>query len=82
MSLFKPEFTGEEASRAMLDGLMSRIRSELREIILARIEPDIEAAITASLSAFEAAIYSYRDAPGMRDVVKVIIERKPPVEQK
>jgi hypothetical protein len=68
--------TGDEASRAMLDGLTSRIRSELRELILKRIEPDIEAAIDASIDALKLTIESYRDPAYLRDTVRVIVERK------
>lgn len=73
-------FTGEEASRAMIDGLTSRIRDELRRIIMARIEPDIQAAIDAGLDSFKATIESYRDPMMMRDTVNVLIERRSPQE--
>jgi hypothetical protein len=76
MSLLTQQFTGEEASKAMLEGLTSRIRSELKAIILARIEPDVDAAVEAGLEGLKAAIHSYREHSQMRDVVKVIIERK------
>ena len=33
MAMIAPAFTGDEASKAMLDGLTSRIRSELRQRI-------------------------------------------------
>src|SRR6185437_14897313 len=61
------DFGSEQASKAMLDGLTSRIREELRKRIMERIEPDIEAAVDASLSAFKATIESYRDPVHMRD---------------
>lgn len=76
MSLLPPQFTGEEASKAMLEGLTSRIRSELKARILERIEPDVNAALDAALEGLKAAIHSYRDHAQLRDVVKIIIERK------
>jgi hypothetical protein len=69
-------FTGEDASRAMLEGLTNRIRDELRVLILERLEPDIQTAVDAGLSAFKATIESYRDPMHMRDTVHVIIERR------
>jgi hypothetical protein len=76
MSLLPPAFTGEEASKAMLEGLTSRIRSELKARILERIEPDVNAAVDAALDGLKTAIESYRDHANMRDVVRIIIERK------
>jgi hypothetical protein len=70
------EFTGDQAQRAMLEGLTSRIRDELRKRIMQRIEPDIEAAVDAGLAAFKATVESYRDPMMMRDTVRVLIERK------
>jgi hypothetical protein len=48
MGMFPPPFTGEEASKAMLDGLISRVREGLRQRILESIEPDITAAAFSS----------------------------------
>jgi hypothetical protein len=59
----------------MLDGLTSRIRDALRQRILDRIEPDIQAAVDAGLASFKATIESYRDPMHMRDTVRVLIER-------
>lgn len=70
------DFTSEEASRAMLNGLTSRIRDALRKRILESIEPDIEAAINAGLESFKATIESYREHENMRGVIRVLIERK------
>ena len=69
-------FTGEAASRAMLDGLTSTIRDELRKRILERIEPDIQAAVNAGLESFKVTIESYRENGPMRDTVRVLIERR------
>lgn len=69
-------FDHDQASKAMLDGLTSRIRDELRKRILERIEPDIEAAVEASLASFKTTIETWRDPMHMRDTVKVLIERK------
>lgn len=69
-------FTGEEASQAMLDGLTSRIRDELRKLILERLEPDIQTAVDAGLASLKATIESYRDPMQMRDTVRVLIERR------
>lgn len=77
MAFNRPPLDSEEASKAMLDGLTSRIRQELRKRILESIEPDVEAAIDASLAAFKASIETWRDPMHMRDTVKVLIERKP-----
>lgn len=76
MALTPIQFTGEDASKAMLEGLTSRIREELRKRIVARLEPDIEEAVDAGLAAFKATIESYRDYGPMRDTVRVLIERK------
>jgi len=69
-------FTSEEASNAMLSGLISKIRSELRKIILERIEPDIQEAINTSLDSLKMGIYSYQDYASMRTIVNVIIDGK------
>jgi actin-related protein len=76
MSHLPLQFTGEDASKAMLEGLTSRIRSELKARILERIEPDVNAAVDAALDGFKGAIESYRDYAQMRDVVQIIIERR------
>lgn len=76
MSMIPPPFTGEQASKAMLEGLTSRIREELKRRILERIEPDVDAAVEASLQAFKVTIESYREAHNMRDTVRVLIERR------
>lgn len=76
MSTLRPAFTGEEAAKAMLDGLTSRIRTELKARILERIDPDVNAAVDAALDGFKTAIESYRDYAHMQDVVRVIIERR------
>ncbi len=72
----KFSLTGDEASRVMLDGLVDRIRSELRVRILARIEPDIEAAIDASLEAFKVAIDEVQEPGFFGHTIRVLIERK------
>jgi hypothetical protein len=68
--------TGDEASKAMLQGLTALIRTKLRERILESIEADIEAAIDGALQSFEASIHSFRDHGDMRDTIHVLIERK------
>jgi hypothetical protein len=69
-------FTGEDASRAMLEGLTSRIREALRTRILERLEPDIEQAIEAGVASFKATVEGYKDFAHMRETVRVLIERK------
>lgn len=76
MASLTPAFTGEEAQKAMLDGLISRIRSELRERIIASIEPDIAAAIDAAIDGFKVGIESYREAHNMRDTIRILVDRK------
>jgi hypothetical protein len=76
MGMFPPPFTGEEASKAMLDGLISRVREGLRQRILESIEPDITAAVDAGVESLKVAIQSYRDYAGARDVVHILIERR------
>ena len=66
-----------EASNVMLDALTARIRAELRSRILKSIEPDVEAALDEALKAFKATIETYREPHNMRDMVHVLIERKP-----
>ena len=43
--------TTASAHQAMVDGLVGRIRAEMRERILEAIEPALEASITASVEA-------------------------------
>lgn len=64
----------DEMATIMLDGLMDRIRMSLRERIMERIQPDIDAAVEAGCETFRAAVASYLDPMGMRQVVKVLIE--------
>lgn len=71
-----PPLYSEEASKLMLDGLTDGIRSRLREIIIERIEPDIQTAIEAGLASFKASIESYLDPSEMRNTIRVLIERK------
>ncbi len=78
MAVTAPIFSSDEASKAMLEGLTSHVRSELRKRIMERIEPDIEQAVDAGLASFKAAIETYRDPHNMRDTVRVLIERRPP----
>lgn len=68
--------TGDEASKAMLDGLTNLIRDKLRERIMARLKPDIDAAIEEALSAFKVTIESYHEMQYMRDTIRVLVENK------
>jgi len=70
------DLTGPTAEKAMIEGLTSCIRNELRKRIMERIEPDINAAVDAGIAAFKTTIESWRDPETMRDVVRVLIERK------
>jgi len=72
----KFEFTGEQASKAMLEGLVNLIKQKLRERILEKIESDIQTAIDESLKAFEINLTSYKDFGMGRDIVRILIERK------
>jgi len=76
MAMIAPTFTGEEASKAMLDGLTSHIRAALKDKIMERLQPDIDAAIDAGMETFKAAIQSYHEARNMRDTIRVLIERR------
>ena len=76
MSLFRDTFDSTKASQAMLDGLTTLIRDELRLRIMEKIEPDIDAALDAGLAAFKITIESYREPHNLRDVVRVLIERR------
>jgi hypothetical protein len=69
-------FAGDEVSKAMLDGLTSRIRTELKAIILERIESDVNAAVDAAIDGLKTAIETYRDHVSMRDVIRIIVDRK------
>lgn len=76
MAMIAPPITAEEASKAMLDGLTSHIRSALKDRIMARLQPDIDAAIDAGMETFKAAIQSYHEAHNMRDTIRVLIEKR------
>jgi len=62
--------------QAMLQGLTDLVRTNLKKIILERIEPDIEAAIDSSLETFKCSLSSMVDFRGMERFIKVIVERK------
>jgi len=68
--------TSDILEQAMIEGLLNRIRIELRASILKRIEPDIEQAIEAALKTFEVAIKKTHSEMDMSTLVKVIIEMK------
>ncbi len=76
MALTQPHFTSEMATKAMLDGLTDRIRSDLKARILEKIEPDINAAVEASIESLKLAIESHRDYTHMQDVIKFIVEKR------
>ena len=73
-------FTNEKMSTAMLEGLLGCIRSELRERILERIEPDIKAAVDAAVETFKINIHQYHELEYGRDMIKLMIERKDKVQ--
>jgi hypothetical protein len=68
----------KRASEAMLEGLITCIKDELRKRIMAAIEPDIENALNTALRSFKATVEAYREPHNLRDVVHVLIERKEP----
>lgn len=74
MSLLKP--TPEDLAEAMARGLEDRIREHLKARILERIEPDIQAALDSAIEAFKLDVTAWHDMANMRDVVKVIVERR------
>ena len=76
MALTAPSITSDQASQAMIDGLISRIRESLRARIMERIQPDIDDAIDESVKSLKVAIEAYRDPSMMTDTVRVLIERR------
>lgn len=66
----------------MLRALVDRIRNNLKERILERIQPDIEAAIDSSLEAFKVSLQSLHDTEYQRDTVRILIERKDKADAK
>jgi hypothetical protein len=70
------QFTTADASQAMLQGLLDRIRADLKVRILERIEPDIEAALDSAIAAFKVSINRKLDASDAIEVIKVLIERR------
>lgn len=68
------DLTSDQAAQAMLDGLMTVIKASLRERIMERIRPDIDAAVEAGCSALQVAVQGWQDPVMMRAVVKVLIE--------
>ena len=76
MAMTRPPITSDETSKAMLEGLTDLIRDKLRERIMAKIQPDIDAAVEEALASFKTTIESYREPMYMRDTVRVMIENK------
>lgn len=72
--------TSDDAQRAMLDGLMDRVRDGLRERIMVAIKPDIDAAVEAACKSLEVAVHSYMEPMHMRPVINFIINGKPSPE--
>ena len=67
------QMTADIAAQAMMDGLLNRIRIELRQRIMERIEPDIKDAIEAATAALKVHIEASRDDYHMQNVVKILI---------
>lgn len=76
MALTRPPIDSDAVAEAMIDGLMSRVRSELRARILERIEPDISAAVDAAAASFEVAVKAYHEPHERMATVRVLIERR------
>lgn len=76
MAMIAPSIDSDTVSKAMLDGLISRIRDELRNRILESINPEIEAAIDAALKSFDVAIKGYHEPHELRNTIRVLIERR------
>jgi hypothetical protein len=76
MALSELPISSDETSKAMLDGLTNLIRDKLRERIMARIKPDVDAAVEDALAAFKVTIESYREMHMMRDTIRVLVENK------
>jgi hypothetical protein len=76
MALTRPPIDSDAVSEAMIDGLMSRIRSELRARILERIEPDIASAVDVAAEKFLIAVKAYHEPHEMMTTVRVLIDRR------
>lgn len=66
--------TSEEISKAMLDGLTSRIRDELRKKILESIEPDLNAALDAAVASLKIAIQQHHDYAYNNQIINIVVD--------
>jgi len=60
--------------QAMLDGLLSHIRDNLRSKIMERVQPDMDAAVEAAISELKVRILSHQDYMGAHPVISVLID--------
>lgn len=82
MASTKLPITADQAVEAMLDGLTSRIRAALREIIMERLAPDVDAAVEAGVASLKMAIEAHTDQYHMNNVVNILIIKKPMADGK
>ncbi len=81
MALTEMDWTSEVAAAAMLDGFKRMLKDQLKEEVLADMDPIIEKAIAAAVESFEVTLQSNLNQrmdmmSGRELMVRLILERK------
>lgn len=75
MGMFQP--SPDDIAQAMLDGITSRVRSELKRRIMESIEPDLNAALDAAIESLKVEIRTHYEVALNRQVVEILVRREP-----
>jgi len=75
-SLKNIDFTGADAEKAMLKGLVNTIRENLKEIIMEDMDQYVDKAIDGALETFNVNLRSMIDLGQQNLVVKLLVDRK------
>lgn len=69
--------TSDEVAKLMVEGFTDRIRQNIKDQILAKVMPDIDAAADVALAGFKVAVEQQESYVNMDSIIKVILEKRP-----